>query len=355
MKKFLTAKVGLSVLSVFLLIAGVVAGVQLVRQPQLFEQDAAPATTLELRASNENPAVNEEFTVDVYINTGGNAVIGSELYISFDNSNIEVLGIAKGDFLSAAEEQTRTVDNSSRRVTYILFLTTQSTAVSGSGVLATMNVRALQSGSTTLSFTSDTLVAAVGEDVGQNVLANGISETVNVASVVEETPTPTTGVGTGDLTNTPTTTPVPTNSPTPNPTSSSTPTPTTGSGGGSTATPSPSPTRVPSNTSTPTIRKTSGTPNPTSAALTTTPSVTQKPTQEAKPTQSPVTPTPFIKPRHLAGDANRDDRVGFRDLLSVVTKIGRTADWDADADVNRDGKVNLRDFRIVISNLFRRR
>lgn len=233
---------------IIILIAGLVAGVLAVRQRQLIEKQAAPATTLELTTSDTNPAVGDTIDVDVEITTNENLVIGSEIYLTFDSTKISVNSILPGSFWGG-QQQIQTENIGDGTVSYVIFLPPSASPVgpNASGIVAKLNITALDSGSTTIGFSANTLVAAVGGDVGTNVLDSAIPLTFNIQSDVLISLTPTTV-----LSPTATVAPVSTATPTVTPAISA------GVGGSSpTSTVTLTPTTRPTNTPTPTTASSS--------------------------------------------------------------------------------------------------
>jgi len=238
-------KIILAIISVIVLVGGVIAGVILVRQRQLLTKQAAPATSLTLVSSNSSPAVGDTFSVNVNIDTGVNTVIGTELYITFDQNKLQLDSFSLGSFFVNPNIQTQNIDNAIGNATYILFLPTGTIPLSGQGVVVSLNMQAVAGGVASIGLSPDTLVAAIGGDVGTNVLENTNPTSVTVVSsqpVSSPTPTPTSGAGfSPSATVAPTLTSIPTPIPTspgtggvstPTPTvSSPTPTSTAGSAG----------------------------------------------------------------------------------------------------------------------------
>ena len=278
-------KIIIPIFVILILVGGLVSAVLLVRQRQIITKKAAPATTLSLAPSNANPTVGDSVTASIDINTGENLVIGAELYINFDASRLQVTDVNLGPFFVNPQIQTNTTDNNTGRITYILFLPTGSTPQQGQGTLATISFVTKADGLANVNYDGSSLIAAVGQDVGNNVLlsSSGADFNVSLAGAGSEVSTPT---------NTPTNTPTdsPTNTPTNTPTMTPTATPTDGASSDSGAdslladsggniTPTNTPTMTPTATSTP--RPTS-TPTPTTSG------------QGSGGTAS--TPTPTVKP-----------------------------------------------------------
>jgi hypothetical protein len=322
-------KLALSVTVVIVLLIGLASAILLVRQRQLISQKAAPATTLNLIPSNSNPTVGDSVSVSVDINTANNLVIGAELYINFDASRLEATDVTTGPFLTNPQIQTKTIDNTSGRVSYVLFLPTGSTPQQGQGTVAMVNFLTKAEGQANVSFDGSSLVAAVGEDVGTNVLVSSPGTTFNIlpVSTGEPTITPTEGVV---ATLTPTGTEVVATS-----TPTTTVTPTTGGSGGAdtviaTNTPTATATLTPTSTSTVTPRPTStSTPTPTTSSgsgganPTSTPTATFTPTSASQAVGASVKITSITE-----GQVVNSKRPLFRGVAAPSSKITITLNSD---------------------------
>lgn len=232
-------KIALSILVSILLLAGIGAGVYLIRQNSNFKEKAAPASSLELSPSKTNPIVDETFTVSANINTSSNQVYGAELHLSFDETKVEAQGAAISTFFTSPKSIGPSIDNNNGTLTYTVYLDPNSTPVQGQGTVAVFTFKAKSSGNTTISLTSETAVTASGE-TGVNVLTGTIPAVVTIQSI-QATPTVTPTL-TGGVTSTPTPTTRLTTTVTPSLTGlvTATVTPTTATGGiASTNTPTP--------------------------------------------------------------------------------------------------------------------
>lgn len=232
-------KIALSLFVLLLLIAGIGAGVYLIRQNSNFREKAAPSSSLTLAPSKTDPAIDETFTVSANINTGTNQVYGAELHLSFDETKVEAVGSAISTFFTSPKSIGPSIDNNNGTMTYTVYLDPTSTPVQGQGTVAVFTFKAKSSGNTTISLTSESAVTASGE-TGVNVLTGSTPAVLTIQGGTTSTPTPTvTGGPTSTVT--PTTRPTTTGTVTPTVTGSvtSTVTPTTGSGSTSTSTPTP--------------------------------------------------------------------------------------------------------------------
>jgi hypothetical protein len=230
----------LAILVLLMMIASVVVAVFVTKRRQELRLRAEPATVLSLVPAQATQVEGDIFSLDIQIGTNENQVYGADLYLSFNPQVIEVLSISPGTFLTNAQELGETIiDNETGRVIYSLASLTYG---QGTGILATLNLKAASEGVSTIDFVSGTSVT--GEEKGELLAETYVgSYTVTAGTVV--TPTPTS-------------TPQPTATPTPTEAADTTPTPTPTAG--PTGTPTPTPTAGTGTTPTPT-----GTPTPTSA------------------------------------------------------------------------------------------
>jgi hypothetical protein len=140
-----------------------------------------PDTTLSFTTSDPIVAVGSEFPVYVRINTGINEVIGAELDISRSNSNVlTALDIAAGDFFANPDETNENIDNAAGTIAYTILTPPSISSVRGIGNLAVIDFRADTIGTTTLTFDTDTLVAA--KYVYGNALETRYPITIEVVS-----------------------------------------------------------------------------------------------------------------------------------------------------------------------------
>ncbi len=142
---------------------------------------AAADTTLSFSPSDTTPSVGDQFSVNVNINTGVNAVIGVELHLSFPVSKLKAISVAKGSFFTSADPVGPTISNTLGTIDYSLLVPPSGSGKSGTGTVAVITFEALGSGSASISFDSDTLVAATGES-GQNVLESSPSTTLTIGA-----------------------------------------------------------------------------------------------------------------------------------------------------------------------------
>jgi hypothetical protein len=241
------------VLAIIILGAGVISGILLVQQRQVFQQRAfTPAHAFILPASQSKDP-GENFSLTINIDTVGNSLTGVDFTLTFDPNLIQLTSQVKGSGISSFTNELTSqnqINNTTGRLHYAAFTLDTGSAATGTNVEAlviTGMVKAGVSGTAQITFDSATSASAVGE--GENVLLNLTGANISISSNQIADPTPTA---------TPTLTPTtnPTTIPTTTPTLTPTATPTATSTSTSTSQPSPEATAGKA-TSTPTIHPTS--------------------------------------------------------------------------------------------------
>lgn len=222
----------LGIVAIILLVLAVPVTIFILQRQQELRTRAAPATTFSVDPSSVTKSAGENFTVSVKIETGPNLIASADILLRYDPAILDATKIQPGSFLPGVQEIQNSVSTPGR-VVYGIY-TTGTNAQSGQGVLAIITFKGKASGTSQITFESQSKALGVAE--GTNVLS-----TTNPGSI--------TIVGT---------TAQPTNTPTPQPTqlpAQPTATPQPASGGGGT---------TPTNTPTPTTKPVGGTnPKPT--------------------------------------------------------------------------------------------
>lgn len=208
-------KIALTVLVLVLLLAGIGAGVYLIRRQTEFREKAAPSSTLALVPSKSNPQIDETFTVSANINTGSNNVLAAELHVTFDETKVEAVGAANGTFFTAPKNVGPSIDNNNGTLTYTVYIDPGTPPRQGEGVVAILTFKAKAAGNTTVALSSETNVGADNStnDLGINVLTGTTPAILTIEGQSEASPTPTSGVSgspTPTLHTTATRTPTPT-------------------------------------------------------------------------------------------------------------------------------------------------
>lgn len=213
----------LTIIVAFALLTGIPVSVFLVQQRQELRKRAVPATTVAITPPALTKKKGDTFTVSVTVNTGDNTVSAAQLVVTFDSTKLKANAITAGSFLPIILVP-GAISGSSASITVGSQTTTPQ---QGEGTLATVTFEALaDSGTTGISFGSETRVAGIGEQ--GNVLIGKTPGNVTLQSGASPSPTPTPPSG-----GTPTPTPPPGSTPTPTPLDGGTPTPTPTGGSGS--------------------------------------------------------------------------------------------------------------------------
>ena len=109
-------------------------------------------TTLSISPSTSTRTIGEQFNISVNINTGINEVVGVELYMSFNPSVITVVDIVPGGFLLNPVTTVKQVNNTTGKISYVLHIPPSQAAQKGTGSLAVITFRALNTGTANITF-----------------------------------------------------------------------------------------------------------------------------------------------------------------------------------------------------------
>lgn len=208
-------KIALTFLVLLLLVAGIAAGVFLIRRQTEFREKAAPSTTLTLVPSKTNPNVDETFTVQANINTGTNQISGVEFHLTFDETKVEALGVTNSTFFVTPKTIGPSLDNNNGTATYTVYIDPGTSGRQGQGTVAVFTFKAKAAGNTTIALSSDTNVPGnEGADTStasdDNLLTGSTPAVLTIQGSNQPTATPTTAPTSGGATSTPTRTPTPT-------------------------------------------------------------------------------------------------------------------------------------------------
>jgi hypothetical protein len=195
-----------AIILVLLVLAIIPITIFLVRQGQEVRTKAAPATILSFNPSVLSVSKNESFDIFVAINTGENLALGVDLKISFDALKLEALSIEQGSFFQSPQILANNIDNNLGVISYSIG---SFTGAQGSGNIAKITFKAIDSGTVSLLFSQGT-AAAAGDEF--DILQRTIPATINILADNSG------GIGGAGFSNTPTLTP------TANPTTTATPT-----------------------------------------------------------------------------------------------------------------------------------
>lgn len=292
------------VIQYILLLGGIVAGTLLVRY---FVLPKSKADTALVRLTSVNTTYNRntEYIATVFVDTRGQSMTAAQVELQWDTNFLDVTEITNANYLPVTLIPGAISGNKATITLGAQVTTSGAQPKNGTGVLANIKFRTKSvSGTTQISFTSNTQIAAVGSSV--NVL--GTMEALSV-NVVGATPTP------------------------------GGPTPTPG-----VATPTPTPTRSPSPTPT-------RSPSPTPGQVTATPVATASPTPKGQTPGPTVAPTATSTGTLRPADVNADGLINIIDIGIIIDNYGRTTGLTTPrADVNGDGIVNIIDIGIAIDN-----
>jgi hypothetical protein len=179
-------------LFVVLMLAAIPVTVYLVRQNQEQRTKAAPATTLAFAPATATKKVNDEFSLEVRINTAENQIVAAELHITFDPAVLEAVSITNGalfpNILASGS-----IERGAASIT--VGAASATTPVTGTGTAAVLKLKAIAASTSPISvrFAPTTFVGALGENA-TNVLVGSTPATITVsadgqASVLTPTPT----------------------------------------------------------------------------------------------------------------------------------------------------------------------
>lgn len=202
---------GVGFLAVLLVVTATV--VSLPQKRQEIRSRAAAATTLSIQPSSYSVATNQLFSLDVVITPSSNAVTALELKLNYTQGLVQLARIEPNTTAFPEVLQQAAIDNS-RGIASLALGAGTLTPVRSEAVVATLvfSTTAIP-GVGTISMTSDTKVAALGE-AGNVLVSTRGTEVRSALPTPTFTPTPT---ATPTRTPTPTATPIPTVTPTPIP------------------------------------------------------------------------------------------------------------------------------------------
>jgi len=166
-------------------------------------QKSIYAATLTLSPATKNVSLNEIFSVNVMLNTGGSDSDGVDAILTFDNSRLQFVSATLGSLFDDKQPITTPTGNT---ITLRATTSTAGTNYNGTGTFATINFKAISAGTAAIKFnftsggTTDSNVAYLGDDLltstnnGSYII--GSSSATSAGTVATPTPNnlPTTGV-----------------------------------------------------------------------------------------------------------------------------------------------------------------
>lgn len=221
----------LLIILIILVLAAIPVTLLVVKQRQEIRQRAAPATTLFFEPATVTKTVNDPdtFSLNVMIDTGDNVAYGTDLYIDYDATYLDLVSMQNGTFFDSVFFEP---DISTPGKAYIAVGSTNGvTSDPGNpGVLATLTFKVKDQTTTGTQIVIDRETAAdpemttaqgtEGAGVDIIVGVQSASVTINEAAGASPSPTPSTSPGPS-----PSTTPGASPSPTPTPAASPSPSP----------------------------------------------------------------------------------------------------------------------------------
>jgi hypothetical protein len=173
---------------ILILLAGLGVGVYLVLQQQNLQEKAAPATTVSITPSSKTISVGDTTDFTVQMNTQTNTVSSVDLEITFNPQVISIESVTPGSFLPVVLSTPR-IDSTTGTIKGS-FGVNASAPQQGTGIVATIKVKAKATGTSALSFGSGTRAAALSESTDVISVKTPASVSVTAAST-NATPAPT--------------------------------------------------------------------------------------------------------------------------------------------------------------------
>lgn len=151
------------VLLVVVVMIGAAIGIYIVStQKQDVRTEAAEGhTDLTLIPTTGNFSTGDTFDLQVQINTNGDLILSSDIFLNYNPEIIKAVSVTNGGFLETETANIITSDGT------VIFSSRTATAKTGSGTLATVRFEALSAGTSDVIFGSNTTVA--GEIGGDSV------------------------------------------------------------------------------------------------------------------------------------------------------------------------------------------
>jgi hypothetical protein len=130
------------------------------------------AATLDFDPNSTTVAPNSSFTVDIDLEAGTQQVASTDIYILYDENYLEVEQVTAGSYFPLVQPNTETKG----RLYIAGTVTTQGDYKTGTGTVATVSFKALQEGSTSMSFDCDESVSDKSSIVQNDTAATHIIE-----------------------------------------------------------------------------------------------------------------------------------------------------------------------------------
>lgn len=177
------------ILAIFLLLAGIIAGIYLVQRTQIFKPKASVETVdLSLQPSRVTIAPGERFTLNVFVNTKNFSLTAAEIHVSFETQgNFSLEMVQPENILPVRLSIPRTTTEDGKHVMIITLGVNPDYIFKGTGVITT--IKGMVSTPTTFQFTNKTRVTVLERE--GNVDTTFSPAIITISSPVSPTPTPT--------------------------------------------------------------------------------------------------------------------------------------------------------------------
>lgn len=168
------------------LLGGLSATLFFLKTPQdIRNRAASTGPKLSIDPSQKSAKVGESFPMGIYIATGDDTVSAVELHLTYDPAAIGIIGFKEGDKLSTVLVK-ESHNNGQMSVT---LGTPPTSPFKGTAAVGTLTVKILANKASTIAFTSNTQVAAIGKTT--NTLAGTSDGKITINTGAASTPTPT--------------------------------------------------------------------------------------------------------------------------------------------------------------------
>ncbi|OGK47736.1 hypothetical protein A3A93_04665 [Candidatus Roizmanbacteria bacterium RIFCSPLOWO2_01_FULL_38_12] len=137
------------------------------------------AGTLDFVPDSTSVAVDESFTVDINIDAGTDQIASTDIYIDFDNTQLEFETVTDGSYFPDVSSQPLT-----GRIYIAGLMENPGEYKEGSGTVAKVTFKALTEGTTTLTFDCDTTDSETSKVVKNDANATNIIDCAALASHV---------------------------------------------------------------------------------------------------------------------------------------------------------------------------
>lgn len=127
------------------------------------------AASLKFDAPSVSTTAAQTFDIDVIVDTGGEEINSTDVYITFDKDIIEAQTVSEGTFFPTVLN-----DITEGRVYVAGMVDDPATSKSGTGTVATITFKALKAGTTTLTYHCDSSVNETSKVIKNDIDATNI-------------------------------------------------------------------------------------------------------------------------------------------------------------------------------------